>query len=404
MVAVLVQIFGSEHLELCEDVVQDALLRALETWKFRGMPDNPRAWLYRTARNKAIDIIRKNKHSQTFDFSDPERALLSSEYTLATTVDQYWDEQHIQNDFLAMMYACCHPDISVEQQVTFILKSLCGFSTREVARAFLTNESTISKRLYRTKEYFRKRAMRPRLPGKEAISERTTAVLNAIYLLFNEGYNSTHSEALVREDLISQALFLCKSLLHNERTQRPEVYALMALMCFHAARSSSRTSTDGELILLPQQDRGQWDHELISIGNNYLNKSAFGNQLSTYHLEAAIAYQHCSAPDFDSTNWTAIVDYYHALYKLSPSPVVHLNRALAILEAQGPIAAMQQLQAISTEKSVQNYYLYHAALGEVHLRLKSTANAASCFQKALELTHSELEKNHLRSKIAALVN
>ncbi|WP_299245497.1 sigma-70 family RNA polymerase sigma factor [uncultured Aquimarina sp.] len=404
MVAVLIKIFGTENIELAEDVVQDALVSALETWKYRGMPDNPRAWLYRTARNKAIDIIRRKKHSKTIDFSDPERKLLTSEYTLANTMKDFWKEQHIQDDFLAMMYACCHPDISQENQITFILKSLCGFSTKEVAKSFLTAEDTISKRLYRTKEYFRKNKIRPAIPFPEEIGTRTSAVLSAIYLMFNEGYNSTHDDQLIRKDLISQAMWLCKSLLDSAHTQLPEVYALMSLMCFHTARVDSRITEQGALILLPDQDRSTWNTELIRLGGNYLNQAAFGDTLTTYHLEAAIAYQHCTASNYKDTNWKEILKYYDLLLHIDNDPIVSLNRCLILLELHGPEEALEAIKEFKDHKILDKYYLYHAILGEIHERLIQLNTAVEHYQQAIQLTQSKPEQNCLQQKIARILN
>jgi len=196
MVAVLTKVFGAENLEMAEDVVQDTLLHAMQSWADKGIPDNPSAWLFRVAKNKAIDIIRRNKHSVQFDFSDDERLLLTSNYSLSATMDHFWQEAPVKDDMLRMMFACCHPGVSEENQVTIILKTLCGFSTAEIAKAFLTSEDTISKRLYRTKEFFRDNRIRLEIPSIADMQHRTEAVLNAIYLLFNEGYNSTHSEDL----------------------------------------------------------------------------------------------------------------------------------------------------------------------------------------------------------------
>lgn len=399
MVSVLVKIFGTENIELAEDVVQDALVSALESWKFRGIPDNPRAWLYRTAKNKAIDIIRRNKRSQTIDFSDPEKQLLTSGYTLMTTMDSFWEEHHIQDDFLGMMYACCHPDLSEENQITFILKSLCGFSTKEVAKSLLTSQDTISKRLYRTKEYFRKHRIRPEIPSQKEIANRTGAVLNSIYLLFNEGYNSTHSDQLIREDLIEQAMLLCRSLLDNERTRLPKTFALMALMCFHTARTESRITADGELILLPDQDRKTWDAELIKLGNYYLNKAAFGDKLSAYHIEAAIAYEHCVSKSYDQTNWKAILGYYDLLHSIARDPVVYLNKCLVVMEVYGPETALEALETIKNHNSLHKYYLYYAVLGEIHYRLGKKEEAIQFFRKALKLTQSKTEQQFLSDKI-----
>lgn len=402
MVAVLVKIFGSEHLQLAEDVVQEALIAALENWKFNGLPENPKAWLYQVAKNKAIDIIRREKHTHTFDFSDPEHQLLTSEYTLTHTMETYWAEKHIRDDFLGMMYACCHPGISTENQVTFILKTLCGLSIKEIAKAFLSSEETISKRLYRTKEYFRSNKIQPEIPQQSDLAAKTNAVLNTIYLMFNEGYNSTHSAQLIREDIIEQALFLCKALTENEQTRLPEVYALMALICFHAARSNSRLNDRGELMTLARQDRNTWDKELINLANTYMKQSAFGNKITAFHLEAAIAYEHCIAQDYKDTNWQAILNHYDMLIQINPDPVVLLNRCIALMEYKGPQAALTALQEIADKKSLINYYLYYALLGELKQQLGDKREAVKNLIKARELTQSPQEKSFLSSKILSI--
>ncbi|CAN5320274.1 RNA polymerase sigma factor [soil metagenome] len=404
MVAVLTKIFGTENLGTAEDVVQDTLLQAMNTWKLKGVPDNPTGWLYRVAKNKAIDIIRRNKHSLQFDFSDNEKILLTSEYTLASTMENFWKEDFIKDDLLRMMFACCHPGISKENQITLMLKTLCGFSTMGIAKAFLTGEDTVSKRLYRTKEFFRKEKIKFTLPSGDEIQERTDAVLNTIYLIFNEGYNSTNSEELIRTDVIAEAILLCKLLTENELTQQPEVFALMALMCFHSSRSESRLTPAGEIILLPMQDRSKWNKQLFDEGNEYMNKAATGEAISTYHIEAAIAYEHCSAKTFKDTNWKKIAEYYEWLFKTSPSPVNELNKTIAIMELHGPAEALRAFNAIHEKKKLESYYLYHSLLGEIYSRLHNLSAAKNSFNKALKLTHSDQEKNVLRDKILALLN
>ena len=405
MIAVLIKIFGTAHITLAEDVLQDTLISALETWKFKGIPDNPKAWLYRVARNKAIDIIRKNKHTQHIDFSDTNsnRVLLTSEYTLTTTMDTYWEDQHINDDFLAMMFACCHPKINQKHQITFILKTLCGFSTKEIARAFLTSQDTISKRIYRTKEFFRTQKIKPKIPEKHQLQSHLDTILYTIYLLFNEGYNATHTDELIRKDVVDQALYLCHCLVQHKQTQLPQVYALMALMCFHTARLESRISIHGNLILLKDQQREKWDQELIATANYYLNKAAFGNHLSSYHLEAAIAYQHCIAKSYQETNWTMILTYYDLLYQQQQDPIIFLNRCLVILELQGPVIALKTVQKLSSSKQIKAYYLYYAILGEIYHRLQQQAKALAAYQKALSLTQSKIEKAFLKEKIEKLL-
>jgi len=402
MVSVLTKIFGTENLETAEDVVQDTLLHALQVWKLKGIPDNPSAWLFRVAKNKAIDIIRRNKHSLQFDFSDNERVLLTSEYTLTTTMDNLWKEELVKDDLLRMMFTCCHPEISEENQITLILKTLCGFSTSEIAKAFLTSEDTVSKRLYRTKEFFREKRIRLEIPSVDELKTRTDAVLNSIYLLFNEGYNSTHSEELIRKDLMGEAMTLCKLLTENTHTQQPETFALMALMCFHSARSESRLTAEGEIILLEHQDRSKWSYELIAEGNEYMNKAAFGNSISTYHLEAAIAFEHCIAESFEKTNWKRILDLYNWLVKQSPSPITELNRVVAILQLNGAIAAKEALQSISDRKKLESFYLYHSLQGEIFSKLNNFKDAKQAFETAMQLTKSDKEKSLLKEKIKHL--
>ena len=404
MVSVLTKIFGTENLETAEDVVQQTFIDAIRVWKIKGIPDNPNAWLFRVAKNKAIDIIRRNKHSVQYDFSNDERMLLLSEYTMATTMNQFWNEELIKDDLLRMMFACCHPDISEENQMTLILKTLCGFSTSEIAKAFLTTDDTISKRLYRTKEFFREHRVKLIIPSVDELKKRVEGVLHSIYLLFNEGYNSTNAEDVIREDLIDEAMMLCRLLTENKHTQMPETFALMALMCFHSSRTRGRIGEQGEIILLPNQDRSRWDKRLMEEGNSYLNKAAFGTTVSSFHLEAAIAYEHCIAKSFDETNWEKILQLYEWLCIISPSPVSELNKVVAVLQVKGPAEAMKALHSISGKKRLESYYLYHSLLGEIHLRMKLTAEASCHFKKAISLTKSEAEKKVLRDKLAISVN
>jgi RNA polymerase sigma-70 factor (ECF subfamily) len=404
MVSVLTKIFGTENLETAEDVVQQTFIDAIQVWRLKGVPDNPSAWLFRVAKNKAIDIIRRNKHSVQYDFSDNERALLKSEYTLTGTMDNLWKEETIPDDMLRMMFACCHPGIAPENQITLVLKTLCGFSTAEIAKAFLTSEDTVSKRIYRTKEFFRQEKTKLEIPATDSLTERTGAVLNSIYLLFNEGYNSTHSSDLIRKDLIEEAMLLCKLLLDNENIQIPEAFALMALMCFHSARSDSRLTAEGEIILLARQDRSKWNSNLIREGNMYMDKAAFGDTISSYHLEAAIAFEHCVADKFDATNWKRILELYDWLCKVNPSIITEINRAVVILKVQGAAPALTALQNVNDQNKMQNYYLYHGLLGEIYWKQNDKPKAKICFENAIKLTRSDQEKRLLRKKIISMFN
>ena len=404
MIAVLAKIFGASNLETAEDVVQQTFMDAIDVWKFKGIPDNPSAWLFRVAKNKAIDFIRKNKYSVQYDFSDNERILLTSEYTMANTMENLFKVETIKDDMLRMMFACCNPGISTESQIALTLKTLCGFSTAEIAKAFLTSEDTISKRLYRAKEFFRQEKVRLEIPSSEDLKHRTNAVLNSIYLLFNEGYNSTHSQQLIRNDLMAEAMLLCGLLAENKQTQLPEVFALMALICFHSARNESRLTAAGEVILLPQQDRRKWDRNLITEGNRYMNIAAFGAEISSYHIEAAIAFEHCTAESFEKTNWPQILKLYEWLCNISPSPIAELNKVVAIMEAHGAEKALHATEQISDKEKIKSFYLYPALLGEIHARLNHPAEARQYFETAINLTQSENEKKVLQNKIASLLH
>lgn len=401
MLAVLTKVFGIENLELSEDVVQETFISAVQTWPLKGLPDNPSAWLMRVAKNKAIDTLRKNKFSSQIDFSDPDRKLLRSEYTLATQIEKIWNKDDIQDDLLRMMFACCHPGISEENQITLILKTLCGFSTGEIAKAFLAPDYTISKRIYRTREFFRNNKIKPEFPDISLLPDRTEAVLKTIYLIFNEGYKSSHSDELIRKDLLAQAMYLCKLLCNNPQTRLPEVNAAMALMCFHASRINSRISPEGEIILLAEQDRTKWMQSLIDEGNEYMNKAATGNRMSTYHVEAAIAYEHCIATTFEKTNWQQILAYYDMLLVLHPTPVIALNRMTVVYKIKGAEKTLTELNSSAFLPEWQNHYLYYSLLGEIFTALNKE-KAIENFTAALSLTQSDAEKKLLKKKIGRL--
>lgn len=401
MVAVLTRIFGIENLELSEDVVQETFLSAVQSWGQKGLPTNPSAWLMQVAKNKTIDALRKNKFALQTDFNDTERKLLQSEYTVATQMEKLWQENEIKDDLMRMMFACCHPDLKPENQITLILKTLCGFSTAEIARAFLTSEDTVSKRIYRTKEFFRERKIKPEFPHLQQLSHRTEAVLKTIYLIFNEGYNSSHSDELIRKDLLAQAMYLCELLCNNPHTKSPQAFAAMALMCFHAARINSRISPEGEIILLDRQNRSQWNRQLIEEGIAYMNKAAVGDSLSSYHIEAAIAYEHCTAAQFENTNWQRILAYYDLLVQLHPTAFVDLNRMAVVYKLNGATQTLSQLQRSPFLKEWEKHYIYYSLLGEIYSST-DTKKALASFEKAITLTQSEAEKKLLRRKMENL--
>jgi RNA polymerase sigma factor (sigma-70 family) len=394
MAAVLTRLLGFQNIELAEDIVQDALLKALNTWKYHGIPDNPSAWLYRTAKNKAIDLLRKQQVLKKIE-GDLAREL-QSEWTLSPTINQLFLENEIEDSQLRMIFACCHPVIPYESQIALTLKTLCGLSIHEIANGFLTTEETISKRMYRAKEKIRSEKIELEVPSEGFISQRLDAVLHTLYLLFNEGYNSSHPEWLLRQDLCAEAIRLCMLLTQQPRTDLPKVRALLALMCFQASRLDARQDDDGSIILLKYQNRMLWNKELIARGQSFLNAAASGKELSDYHLEAAIAACHALAPAFEQTDWSRILSLYQLLSKVKPGPIVDLNKAIVTGYVESAQRGVEELKKIS---GLQNHYLYHAALGDFYLQAREKLQAKTSYQNALSLTTSNQEKQLIEQKI-----
>lgn len=395
MVGALTRLFGTQHLELAEDVVQETLLKAMRDWPYHGVPDQPAAWLHRVAKNLAIDQLRRK--SRGVELLKENAALLRSEWTLSATVGRAFAEEAIADDQLRMLFACCHPAIPQEQQVALALRTLCGFSVPEIARAFVTNEEAINKRLYRAREAFRA-LRRLDMPHPQDLPLRLRPVLATIYLLFNEGYNSTEHQDHIREDLIEEALRLCDMLVRHSTTARPETHALLALMLFHAARSEGRVDANGGIVLLRDQDRTRWDRGLIALADQHLHQAAVGPELTSYHVEAAIASVHAHAPTFNDTDWSSIVGLYDRLLSLAPGPLVRLNRAIALSRWRGAEAGLKDLEAIG---GTENLHMYHAARGDLLRELGRIEGARQAYAQALDLVRSPVERKLLEAKWAS---
>ena len=399
MVAVLTRLFGLHNIELAEDVVQDTLHQALQDWPFGLMPDNPAAWLMTVAKRKAINTIRREKFYRSF--AGDIDTLLKSEWTAAYTMDQVFLESEITDSQLRMIFTCCHPDLPTEAQVALTLKTLCGFSIGEIAAALLTTESNINKRLYRAKEKIRHEGVDFSVPTGIHLHRRLDAVLLVIYLLFNEGYNSTGDNPAIRKDLCLEALRLAMLLTQNSTiNEYPAVYALLALLCLHSARLDARIDNNDCLVILEDQDRRLWNHELIQQGMQFLARSATGATATAYHLEAAIAAEHCMTPDFASTNWRRIHDYYTALEKLKPSSVIRLNLAIVIGKKDGPEAAIALLHQLETHKALENSYLLYTSLGEFYYLAGKKEQALDYFLRARTLTRSPAIRELLDRKMS----
>ncbi|HEY4263324.1 MAG TPA: sigma-70 family RNA polymerase sigma factor [Schlesneria sp.] len=396
MVSHLTRLFGLSRLSLAEDVVQDALCQALQSWSVNGLPDNPSAWLMRVARNRVIDLIRRDSHLSDLT---PELTLLlqQREKTLESQSDF---EKMIQDDQLRLMFSCCHPELSTEVQLTLILKTLCGFSVAEVASALLANHDSIEKRLARARKLFRESGSLVEVTDAAGLTARLEAVYQAIYLLFNEGYHGSQSETTIREDLCYEALRLALLLCEHAQGARPRTFALVALFCFNAARLPGRVDAEGFLIQLESQDRSTWDQELIAQGFVYLERSAAGNELSEYHLEAAIACLHSGAETYANTDWSRILELYDLLFQLKPTPIVALNRAIAAGYSRGPDEGLRELESITELSKLKDYPFYPAAQGEFHRLAGRFAKARACFQTALDLARNPAETELLSRKLA----
>ena len=398
MVATLTRIFGVHNLALAEDVVQDAFCRALEVWKFRGVPENPSAWLMATAKNRALDVLRRERTARTFA---PELGrLLESEWTLAPVVEEMFGANAIKDDQLRMMFSCCHPRLPEEAQVALVLHILCGFSVSEIASAFVSSHAAIEKRISRAKKVLAGSKRLFDVTGADDFSGRLPAVQRALYLLFNEGYHGASPESAVRADLCQEAMRLTGLLLDYPLAAMPATFALSALMCLHAARSPARVDAWGNLTSLFDQDRTRWDSRLVAEGQRLLDLSATGKELTEYHVEAAIASVHVTAHRTEETDWGRIVALYDTLMAIRPSPVVALNRAIAIAQHEGPQRGLEEIRSIARSDRLATYPFYFAALGDLELRSGRREAANGHFRAALAVARNPMERRFLERRVA----
>ena len=399
MVATLTRIFGVHNLALAEDVVQDAFCRALEVWKFRGVPENPSAWLMATAKNRALDLLRRERTARTFA---PELGrLLESEWTVAPAVKELFGPAAIKDDQLRMMFSCCHPRLPEEAQVALVLHILCGLSVGEVASAFVSGGHAIEKRITRAKKILAGSKRLFDIADATDFAKRLPAVQRALYLLFNEGYHGASAEFAVRTELCQEAMRLAAILREHPLAATPTTFALSGLMSLHAARLPARLGASGELLSLFEQDRSKWDANLTAEAARLLDASASGNELSQYHIEAAIAWVHTTAPRAEDTDWKMIVSLYDQLLGTRPSPVVALNRAIAVGHFEGPKRGIEEIRAITGSERLAKYPFYHAALGEFESRSGKPREASEHFAAARLLARNPTERRFLEQRIAA---
>jgi RNA polymerase sigma-70 factor (ECF subfamily) len=392
LVSTLARRFGAEPIATIEDAAQEALLLALTSWALRGVPDDPGAWLYRVAYNNLLDRVRRS--------SAWRRALEhgAGEGPIEGTVSEGYLANEIGDDQLRMLFVCCDPELPAASQLVLALKILCGFSVSEIALRLFTSEGNVYKRLERGREQLaRKRA----LDAPDDLGERLPAVHAVLYLLFNEGYGAARDDELVRRELCDEALRLVHLLVSHPGTDTPTTRALVALLHLHAARLPTRIDATGELLTLAEQDRSLWSAEHVRLGIAWLEASAEGPTFSRYHAEAAIAAEHVLAPSYAETRWLEIAELYSMLDRLVPSPLNHLNRAVAIAEAHGAQAGLAVLDGVRLPPGIAGYYLWDAVVGDLHRRVGNRAAARSCLQRALANAPTEAERTLLARRLAA---
>jgi RNA polymerase sigma-70 factor (ECF subfamily) len=403
IVATLTRAIGAPHLALAEEAVQDALVTALQQWPYRGIPDDPAAWLFRVARNRALDRLR---HQRMADDKTREVESHVAPISLAAVPEALLagDVPPLEDDQLAMMFLTCHPAVPHESRVALTLKIVGGFSVGEITRAFLAQPATIQQRLVRAKRLLRERDVPFERPDSAGASERLDSVLEAIYLMFNEGYAATAGDVLLREDISAEAIRLAALVTRHPSTAYPRAWALLALLLLHAARFRARVSSEGELFLLRDQDRGRWDRTLIAEGLRALDRAAAGHEISTYHLEAEIAACHAVAASWQETDWPRILDCYDQLARLTGSPVVALNRAIARAQVAGARAAIADLEQIRAHPALRQYHLLPAVLAELWRELDERDRAAACYREALALAASAPEQRFLSARLQSLAD
>lgn len=393
MVSVITRYFGLNNINLAEDIVQDTLLEAINSWEFKGIPENPRAWLYKVAKNKALNALKKLKSND--DYLSRQPPILTNE------VGDIFSEEHITDDQLRMMFACCHPSISQDAQVSLMLKTLCGLSITEISKAFLTTNETINKRLVRARKVLREGKVKFEIPNPEVLDQRLETVLKAIFLLFNEGYSASKGDYLIRYDLCLESIRLVKLICNSDRfTPYSSPSALLALMMLNASRFKARIDQEGNMVRMVHQDRSLWDQRLIANGIMHLNKVNHSKHIGIYHILATISAYHCTAKDYDSTNWKGILEMYDALVGIDSSPLARFNRAIALAKVEGPEPAIKTL--ISLEPEIpDNYHLFHSTLADFYFQLSNYQNALDRLKIALSLVSTNSEKRIIEKRITS---
>jgi len=386
------------HLPQVEDAVQDAFARALEVWPFHGTPDNPAGWLYTVARRRLLDAIRRDRTARLY--AEGGSGFLGTDAVVELPkTDAPLDEHEIQDELLRMMFTCCHPRLPDEAQVALVLNVLCGFTAAEIAAAFVTGLAAAEKRITRAKRILAEAPSLFNLSSPEEFALRLPRVHKALYLLFNGGYHGASPDSPVRGEVCREAMRLVALLLQHPLGRAPATYALSALMCLTAARLPGKIGPDGQLKRLAEQDRSLWDRELIQDGMGLLTEAGVGGEVTAYHFEAGIAAYHATSPNWESTDWRAILSLYNELLRMRPSPVIALNRAIALAEAEGAEEGLKAIEEIENKDRLKRYPYYYTGLGDLNRRMGRMDAARRNFLKASELVESAAEKRFLLGRV-----
>jgi RNA polymerase sigma-70 factor (ECF subfamily) len=401
MIATLTRHLGPRHLTLAEDAVQDALLTAMQQWPFRGVPENPEAWLFQVARNRALDRLR---HGRMASEKEPALARESAPFELPGAAPLLRHElPPVEDDQLGLLFLACHPSLQSEARVALALKLVGGFGVDEIARAFLAQSSAIAQRLVRAKRALRDAQVSFGMPESADLPERLDSVLDTLYLMFNEGYAATSGDQLIRDDVAEEAIRLARMIAMHPATAAPKAWALLALMLLHAARFPARVDSEGTLFLLREQDRRKWDQSKIAEGMRALDRSSAGDRVTAFHLEAGIAACHAAAASWESTDWAQIVELYDELLALTRSPVVAMNRAVAISRLDGALTGLAALDAIENLAALDRHPLLPAIQAELWREAGDIDRAVERYRAALDLARSAPEQRWLTSRLALLV-
>jgi len=392
VLATLIRLLGD--FDIAEEALHDAFRAALEQWPRDGVPASPRAWLVSTGRFKAIDAMRRRTRFEPLP-DDIDRRLVAD-----SDDPESWNDENIEDDRLRLIFTCCHPALSPDAQVAMTLREVCGLTTEEVARAFLSSPPTVAQRIVRAKAKIRNARIPYEVPAVTDLPDRLDAVLRVVYLVFNEGYSASSGAALTRHDLSSEAISLGRLLV--ELLPEPEALGLLALMLLHDSRRAARTSPSGDLVLLEHQDRSLWNRDYIKEGSSLVERALAADQVGAYTIQAAIAAVHANAPNAAATDWTQIVALYDLLARVEPSPVVELNRAVAVAMCDGPSAGLALINAILGRGDLSDYHLAHAARADLCRRLGRRAEARASYERALSLTEQEPERRFLERRLAEL--